>query len=103
MKYVLSIISGVALGVATVLVHNLWPPFGLIFVIISIFVGIRLIGKIWRGRAVRILAALAWLAVVTRAGSVGNGDEILILGNEIGNFFIFLGLVSAILASVVKD
>lgn len=95
-------VAGVLIGAASVLVHNLWPPFGLIFVILAIFVGIRLVGKTWGGRAVRIFATFGWTLVVTRAGTIGNGDEILILGNNIGNFFIFLGLISAILATLAK-
>jgi hypothetical protein len=102
MKYLLSIIAGVLLGAASVLVHNLLPPFGLIFVILAIFVGIRLVGKTWGGRTVLIFATFGWTLVVTRAGTIGNGDEILILGNNIGNFFIFLGLISAILATLAK-
>jgi hypothetical protein len=51
---------------------------------------------------VRIFATFGWTLVVTRAGTIGNGDEILILGNNIGNFFIFLGLISAILATLAK-
>jgi hypothetical protein len=102
MKYLFSIVTGALLGAASVLVHNLWPPFGLIFVIMSIFIGIRLIGKTWGGRAVQIFATVSWTLVVTRAGTIGNGGEILILGNNIGNFFIFLGLISAILATLAK-
>ena len=59
-------------------------------------------GKTWGGRAVRIFATVSWTLVVTRAGTIGNGGEILILGNNIGNFFIFLGLISAILATLAK-
>jgi len=103
MKYLFSLFSGALIGVASVLVHNFLPPYGLILVIIATFVGIRLIGKIWGGRAVRIFGALSWMAVVIRAGTVGNGDEILILGNNIGNYFIFLGAVSAILATIARD
>lgn len=103
MKYIISLFAGALLGVATVLVHNLWPPYGLIFVIIATFIGIRLIGKTFGGRAVRIIGALSWIAVVIRAGTIGNGDEILILGDNIGTYFIFLGSIATILATLSKE
>jgi hypothetical protein len=50
----------------------------------------------------QLIAALAWLAVVVKAGTPGTGDELLIYGNTYGNLFLLGGLVALLLGLIVK-
>jgi len=66
------------------------------------FFGIRVIGQTLLKIRYQLIAALAWLAVVVKAGTPGTGDELLIYGNTYGNLFLTGGLVALLLGLIVK-
>lgn len=102
MRIIVSAFVGAVLGIAATFIHNLWPPMGLIVAIAGTFLGIRLLGQLYFERTVKVVATLAWILVVMRASSLGNGDELLITGLPIGSYFVAGGFISALIALSVK-
>lgn len=96
MKLILSLVYGVILGAAAVLLHNAYQPWGLILSLLGTGIGIWLIGRAWGLRRYKFFAALAWCAVFLRAGTLGIGGELLVLGNSMGNALMIGGLVTLI-------
>ena len=92
-----SVGMGLIVGFSSVLLHNLYSPFGLIAALLLTFVGIRAIGQLFFFRRYQVIFSLAWLLVVIRAGSPGLADEILVYGNTPGNIFLLGGLVVLLL------
>jgi hypothetical protein len=60
------------------------------------------IGQILFKISYQLIAALAWLVVVVKAGTPGAGDELLIYGNTYGNLFLLGGLFALLLGLLVK-
>lgn len=102
MKALAGIFFGCVFAVAATFIHNLWPPLGLMAAIAGTFFGIRYLGQIYFERQVKILATVAWTLVVMRASSIGNGDELLITGSNIGSTFVVVGFASAVIATALK-
>jgi len=61
-------------------------------------VGIWSIGRMWGGRALKILAAVAWTFVVLRAGFPGINEEYLIEGSAVGISLINIGFLALVIA-----
>ena len=101
MSFLYAIFFGGALGVGSVLLHASLPPYGLLFCFLATGVGIWSIGRIWGGRVLRIMASLAWIAVVLRAGFPGVSDEYLIEGSAIGASLINFGFLVLVLAVLI--
>jgi hypothetical protein len=98
MRFIYSLFFGAALGAGSVFLHASLPPFGLILSLAATCAGIWSIGRMWGGRNFRIIASLAWTAVVLRAGFPGASDEYLIEGSSIGVSLINGGFLILILA-----
>lgn len=98
MKVILSLLSGTILGTAAVLLHNAYQPWGLLLALLGTGVGIWLVGRAWGLRRYKFLAALAWCVVFLRAGTLGIGGELLILGNSMGNALMVGGLLTLVVA-----
>lgn len=101
MKYLYSLILGMALGASSVFIYSFYPPIGLIFSIVASFLGIWAAGRLWGRRVFKLIASVAWAFVVLRAGFPGINDEYLIQGGSLGVSLInfgFIALVVAILA-----
>ena len=93
MRKIYAIAIGAGLGVGSVFLHASLVPFGLIFVLLATLVGIWSIGRMWGGRTLKILAAMAWTFVVLRAGFPGVNQEYLIEGSAIGISLINIGFL----------
>lgn len=91
-----ALIWGAILGAGAVLLHSAFVPFGLILALIGSGVGIWLVGRMWGLRRYKALSALAWIAVVLRAGSSGAGGELLVQGNFVGNALVVGGLAALV-------
>ena len=52
----------------------------------------------WGGRALKILAAVAWTFVVLRAGFPGINEEYLIEGSSVGISLINIGFLALVIA-----
>ena len=98
MRFIYSLIFGGALGAGSVFLHASAPPFGLLLSLAATCAGIWSIGRMWGSRNLRIVASLAWTAVVLRAGFPGVSDEYLIEGSSIGTSLINGGFLILILA-----
>ena len=93
MRKIYAIAIGAGLGAGSVFLHASLVPFGLIFVLLATLVGIWSIGRMWGGRTLKILAAMAWTFVVLRAGFPGVNQEYLIEGSAVGISLINIGFL----------
>ena len=101
MRYLYAITLGAALGAGSVFIYSLFPPIGLIFSIAASCLGIWAAGRQWGKRIYKLVASIAWGAVVLRAGFPGINEEYLIQGDSTGISpinFGFIAIVIAILA-----
>ena len=102
MKLAKSILLGLLIGFSSTLLHNIFPPFGLVGALALTFLGVRVSGQLFMLKRYQFLTSLAWLIVVIRAGSIGFADEILIYGNTTGNIFLLGGFLVIILGLLTK-
>jgi hypothetical protein len=98
MRKIYAFAIGAGLGAGSVFLHASLAPFGLIFVLLSTLVGIWSIGRMWGGRALKTLAAVAWTFVVLRAGFPGINEEYLIEGTAVGISLINMGFLALVIA-----
>jgi hypothetical protein len=98
MKFFYAVVVGALLGASATLLHLLFFPVGLILGLVSAVVGIWAIGRTWRLRTYKVLAAGAWLAVVVQGATLGVGGELLIQGDLAGSLLILLGTFALVLA-----
>ena len=100
MNFLKALFFGALIGFCGVLLHNFTPPFGYITSLILTFLGIKVVGQRFFYIRYQIYAEASWLAVVIRAGTTGNGDEILVYGNTYGNLFLLGGFIAIITALI---
>jgi hypothetical protein len=98
MRYLYSIILGLALGASSVFAHNIYPPIGLVLSISASAMGIWAAGRTWGKRSYRFIASAAWGVVVLRAGFPGINDEYLIQGDTIGVSLLNFGFIAVVIA-----
>ena len=98
MRYIYSLLLGLALGASSVFIYAMYPPVGLIFSIAATCIGIWAAGRLWGKRIYRFIAALAWGFVVLRAGFPGLNQEYLIQGDTIGISLINFGFIAVVIA-----
>jgi len=94
MKFLKSVFLGLLVGFSATLLHNIFPPFGLIGAIILTYLGVKVSEQIFIFKRYQIYTSLAWLLVVVRAGSIRFADELLIYGNTSGNVFMIGGFLA---------
>jgi uncharacterized membrane protein YeaQ/YmgE (transglycosylase-associated protein family) len=92
MRFILSIVFGALVGVSGTFLHTGYRPMGLIVSLVALFIGASLVRNMYLSKSANFLYAIAWLFVIVRASSLGNGGEILIEANLYGNLFVFGGL-----------
>ena len=102
MNFLKSLFFGSLIGFCGVLLHNFTPPFGYVASLLMTFLGIKVVGQRFFYLRYQIYAAAAWLAVVIRAGTPGNGDEILVYGNTYGNLFLLGGFIAIVTALITR-
>jgi hypothetical protein len=98
MKLIYSVVFGALLGVSSTLLHLLLFPLGLILGLAATIVGIWAVGRTWRLRKYKYLAAIAWLVVVVQGATLGVGGELLIQGDLAGSLLILLGTFALVIA-----
>jgi len=103
MRALYSLLSGVILGVAAVLLHNAYQPWGMALSLLGTGVGVWLIGRIWGYRRYKFLAALAWVVIFVRAGTLGVGGELLVQGNSMGNALMIGGFFTLIVVISLRQ
>jgi hypothetical protein len=98
MRYLLSILFGLALGASSVFIYSFFPPVGLVLSIAATSIGIWAVGRLWGKRIYRFIAAAAWGFVILRAGFPGINEEYLIQGNSTGVSLINFGFIAVVIA-----
>ena len=98
MRYLYSLLLGLALGASSVFIYSFLPPVGLILSIASTCIGIWAAGRLWGKRIYRFIAAAAWGFVILRAGFPGVNEEYLIQGDSIGMSLINFGFIAVVIA-----
>ena len=98
MRYLYSLLLGLALGASSVLIYSFLPPVGLILSIAATCIGIWAAGRLWGKRIYRFIAAAAWGFVILRAGFPGVNEEYLIQGDSIGVSLINFGFIAVVIA-----
>lgn len=102
MKLLGSLLGGGILGVAAVLLHSAYVPFGVLLALLGSGVGIWLIGRAWGMRRYKVLAGLGWAYMTWRGSSPGIGGEILVQGNFAGNALVVAGFAMLFVAVATK-
>lgn len=100
MKSIASLLAGIATGIAAVFLHLFLPPFGIALAVLGTFTAIWAVGRRYGKRRYKFLATLAWMYIFSRGASFGNGKEIFIQGDSLGNYFLafsFIAIVTALL------
>lgn len=103
MKLLASLIWGIVLGAAAVLLHDAYSPFGLFIALLGSSMGVWLVGRMWGRRRYKVAAVFAWLAVILRAGSLGVGNELLVQGNTTGNALVVGGFLVLLIVATLRD
>lgn len=98
MRYLFSLLLGLALGASSVFIFSFYPPVGLILSIAATCIGIWAAGRLWGKRIYRFIAAAAWGFVILRAGFPGINEEYLIQGDSIGVSLINFGFIAVVIA-----
>ena len=101
MKAIYSILIGSFLGIDSIFLPLVLPPFGFIFAIISSVVGIWAIGRTWGKRYLKVIAGCAWVIIVMRGGTPGLSNEILIQGDALGSALINIGFIAIFVAVAI--
>jgi hypothetical protein len=98
MRYIYSLLLGLALGASSVFIYNLYPPVGLMFSIAATCVGIWAVGRLWGKRIYIFITAVGCGLIILRAGIPGLNNEYLIADSVAGNSFINFGFIAVVIA-----
>jgi len=102
LKAIGALFFGAAIGFIGVVLHNAFEPIGILLALLTTAIGINFAGQLFGSQKYKLITAIAWLAVVLRAGTYGASDEILIISNLYGNIFLLGGLLVAFIAVIKK-
>lgn len=98
LNFLLAIALGGATAIWATLIHQTLPPLGLIIGLVATYLAIWWIGSYFGGRRYRIFCLAAWIVVIGRAGTFGEGQELLIQGDNVGTALLFLGFITGFAA-----
>lgn len=98
MQFLFSLVFGALIAISSTLVHQTLPPVGVSIGIFATYVGIWYVGRRFGKRCYKLFALLAWLAVISIAGSFGAGKELLIQGDNPGSALLTIGFIAGVVA-----
>lgn len=98
MKFLGSLVIGLASGTAAIFLHHFAPPFGVAIATLGTFVAVWAVGRIFGKRIYKLIAASSWVAIFWRGASLGVGNEIFIQGDRLGNAFLISSVIALIIA-----
>ena len=101
MKMIYSAALGLLTGIAAVLLHVFYPPFGLVIALLGSAATIWSIGRHFGSRTYKLFASITWTLILWRASSFGVGNELLVQGNSEGSALVFLGLVALFIVTAL--
>ncbi|CAN2213803.1 hypothetical protein MCEMRE195_01057 [Candidatus Nanopelagicaceae bacterium] len=98
MKFLSSLLFGALVAISATLIHQTLPPLGVAVGIIATYVGIWYMGRRYGKRRYKFYALIAWLIVISKAGSFGAGNELLIQGDNPGSALLMIGFLVGLVA-----
>ena len=98
MKFLSSLLFGALVAISATLIHQTLPPLGVAVGIIATYVGIWYMGRRYGKRRYKFYALIAWLTVISKAGSFGAGNELLIQGDNPGSALLMIGFLVGLVA-----
>lgn len=98
MKFLSSLLFGALVAISATLIHQTLPPFGVAVGIIATYIGIWYMGRRYGKRRYKFYALIAWLIVISKAGSFGAGNELLIQGDNPGSALLMIGFLVGLVA-----
>ena len=98
MKFLFSLLFGASIAVSATLIHQTLPPLGVALGIAATYAGIWYIGRRYGKRRYKFFALLGWLFIISRAGSFGEGNELLIQGDNPGSALLMVGFLIGLVA-----
>ena len=101
MKLVYSAALGILTGIAAVLLHIFYSPFGLILALLGTAATIWAIGRHFGARKYKLIASITWGLILWRASTFGVGNELLVQGNSQGSALVFLGVVALFIVTAM--
>ncbi len=101
MKLIYSAAIGILIGIAAVLLHIFYPPFGLILALLGTAATIWAIGRHFGARKYKLIASITWGLILWRASTFGVGNELLVQGNSQGSALVFLGVVALFIVTAM--
>ena len=99
-KALLSFFWGGFVGLVATALHNAYVPFGLIFSLLFIGVGIWVVGRKTYSRSYKFIALAGFIAIELRGAISGTGKEVLIISNTTGMFFLIFGTLIAVVMAL---
>ena len=102
LKTIGSLLFGALVGFVGVILHNAFSPVGIFLALAFTLVAINFAGHFFGSRRFKVIAAVAWVLVVLRAGTYGQSEEILVISNLNGNLFLLGGLLIVVVIALRK-
>lgn len=102
MQFLFSLLFGVAIAVASTLIHQTFPPVGAVIGIFATYIGIWFLGRRYGKRRYKFFGLLGWFFIISKAGSFGVGRELLIQGDNQGSALLTIGFLVGIVALVQR-
>jgi hypothetical protein len=93
MRYIFSVLLGTIAAVVAILLHQTFPPVGIIVGLGLTVLIVWTVGRIYGHRRYKWSAAAAWCAVIFRGATFGTGQEVLMQGDGVGTSLLFIGIV----------
>ncbi|MEY4972435.1 MAG: hypothetical protein RL399_392 [Actinomycetota bacterium] len=103
MKVLLSLLYGAGAALIAILLHQSVPPLGVIAGLTFSYGAIWLIGRRFNSRWFKSLGAAAWIAVVLRGATFGEGQELMVQGDGVGSALLLLGTLTVLAAVAARN
>lgn len=100
MQSLKAIAAGLIAAIVTTLLHQSLQPWGLLLGLAFTYASIWWVGRESGKKKFKALAAAIWLVVAFRAGTFGEGQEILIIGDGVGTALMLLGIITLLAATL---
>jgi hypothetical protein len=97
-KFLFSLLFGALVAISATLIHQTLPPLGVIVGIMATYLGIWFVGRRYGKRRYKFYTLVAWFIVITKAGSFGVGNELLIQGDNQGSSLLMIGFLVGLVA-----
>ena len=103
MRILISFLAGAATAAIAILLHQSFPPVGVIASLALTYSAIWGIGRHYQSRLLKWVSAFGWIAVILRGSSFGVGQELLVQGDGVGSTLLLLGTLAALLAVAARN